>query len=434
MSCLGDGPQHPRPAETSHNTRHRSSGRRAHIKSILASFSKEISVLEGHAAPDCPQPTSPRDEIIRNDDITSACSSTAASSMWQSRPAPSTEDGCYVHGANCTKGTSVQSDDGAALAVAAIKAMAHDHVVMKRNIGDYDTALRATVAEVHHLRSELSNMQRACHQASELQELLASEVGAQEELHHENAHLTQRNAILTSIIHEALDSKGDIEREAFIDSLTAENNMLWKMVQISQSASGTSGAALQVAPTLRRGSFPRTSGRIRSPSCSTPSNSSSPQPRSADSPPLRALQFSQDSPPQQAATNEDSDIVDSRGAECDVHVAPAALSSNSSSSSSSGNETNSHSAISVDAQVLPSKPVVESLVPVAETALDDDDISEVSSLVESAIFIGAPAVSSDSFVQEPEASPRDVSTSSEGSRPAHLSCPSAAATMVSPDT
>merc|ERR1719468_782792 len=131
----------------------------------------------------------------------------------------------------------------AAIASGHLHAMLHDHCVMKHNLGDCDVALRGLIGEVSRLRAEAAHMKRVCGQATVLQERLSREVVAQEMLRKEGAQLAARNSDLVALIHEALSGDGDVECTAFLNALSAENGMLWRLFHISRSASLASTAS-----------------------------------------------------------------------------------------------------------------------------------------------------------------------------------------------
>merc|ERR1719265_2651726 len=101
--------------------------------------------------------------------------------------------------------------------------MVQDHYVMQSNLRDYETSLQVALLEVQRLRAEVTQMECVCSRVTQLRELLSNEAIAQKELHHENADLAARNDTLMSVICGALEAEGDVEMDAFIDSLVSEN-------------------------------------------------------------------------------------------------------------------------------------------------------------------------------------------------------------------
>eukprot|EP00927_Polykrikos_kofoidii_P015492 TRINITY_DN16898_c0_g1_i1.p1 TRINITY_DN16898_c0_g1~~TRINITY_DN16898_c0_g1_i1.p1 ORF type:complete len:595 (-),score=140.30 TRINITY_DN16898_c0_g1_i1:138-1922(-) len=177
--------------------------------------------------------------------------------------------------------SAAADDDAAALASGVVQAMVHDHAVMKRNLSDYDTALRATLAEARRLQAEVLQMERSCSRVAELRSLIASDSCAQAKMNQQNAILAAKNEELLSILHSCLDASVDVETDAFIEALVSENCNLWRLVQISEETAGrvSSVPSLYSSPPPSLPSPSRRLGRSRSSSESTASKLTSPNSR-----------------------------------------------------------------------------------------------------------------------------------------------------------
>lgn len=173
-----------------------------------------------------------------------------------------------------------------------IQAMAHDYFVMHSNLRDYEISLQAALLEVQRLRAQVSHMEFARGRVMQLQELLANEAQAHADLQHDNANLAAKNDSLMSVICEALEAEGDVETEAFIDSLVSENNMLWKLVHMSQSASKLASSSAQALSPLPRPQRPSTGSWSRNSSGSMTSRS---PPSAPGTPCFKSQQVLQDS-------------------------------------------------------------------------------------------------------------------------------------------
>merc|ERR1712139_44835 len=98
--------------------------------------------------------------------------------------------------------------------------------VMKRNLCDYDAALKAALAEVARLQTEVADMQCAKGEVAQLQAALNTEAEAQRRMHQENAELAASNEALRLVIQGALEADGDIQSSGFVDALLSERVLL----------------------------------------------------------------------------------------------------------------------------------------------------------------------------------------------------------------
>lgn len=176
--------------------------------------------------------------------------------------------------ANCIDRVSSYEDETAILETGIVQAMFHDRCVMNADIHEYDSALQRVLREIRHLCVQVRHLERVSSRTSEIQQLLVQEIQAQEELHRENAKLFATNSELRSILHSALDAEGGAELDAFTDRLVLENDMLWKMVKVSQIASRISASTLQVPPLPRRQRPSLGSRSARSSTASSPTKCS----------------------------------------------------------------------------------------------------------------------------------------------------------------
>jgi len=155
-----------------------------------------------------------------------------------------------------------------------MQAMLHDNAVMKMDVLEYDAALQRSVKEVGRLRVQVKHLDRMSGRSAEIQEMLVQERQAQEELRSENAKLLATNTELLSMLHTALDNDGSVELDAFTDRLALENDMLWKLIKVSQIASRISASTLQVPPLPRRQRPSLGSRSARSSTASSPTKCS----------------------------------------------------------------------------------------------------------------------------------------------------------------
>merc|ERR1712129_236691 len=216
--------------------------------------------------------------------------------------------------------------------------------------------------------AEVAHMKRVCGQATVLQERLSKEVTAQEVLRKEGAQLAARNSDLVALIHEALNGEGDVECTAFLNALSAENGMLWRLFHISRSASLASTASAasgsQTPTAYLRKQRPSLGTRTHSSSNSTPTCGSRSQ----------AAESGQGASPRAMHSSLEVTSEDDRGCQ----NADAFISSVGAVDSVGG-----------PAAPLPSHQAASRTAPNnLESGTDEDDVSEVSTLVETAMFMG----------------------------------------------
>mmetsp|Transcript_43241 Transcript_43241/g.101712 ORF Transcript_43241/g.101712 Transcript_43241/m.101712 type:complete len:349 (-) Transcript_43241:50-1096(-) len=158
----------------------------------------------------------------------------------------------------------------------ALQAVLCDWAVLKSDTRDYGVAFAAALLEVERLQAEASQMTSLCQRAEQLQQMLDNEAQAQASLRAENARIASENNELTNILYKALEASGDVERDAFVDRLIVENEMLWKVAQLQQTVSSRPALAVphQALPALRA-QRPSRSSRAHSSSSSTPPGSNS---------------------------------------------------------------------------------------------------------------------------------------------------------------
>lgn len=101
-----------------------------------------------------------------------------------------------------------------------------DNTVLECNLQDHDTALHHALQDVLRLKTQLFQLDGACGQVRQLQELLSHEMHHRERLRQENSGLQERNRELVSVIQEATEAADDDENAALIQDLAVENNAL----------------------------------------------------------------------------------------------------------------------------------------------------------------------------------------------------------------
>lgn len=179
------------------------------------------------------------------------------------------------------------------LSSSAVRALVYDYAMMKRNIRDYDISLRTAIAEAERLKKDVADMRYACGEVEQLQQALVSELATQTQLQQENADLIASTDALRCAIQGALEADGDLEEEAFIDALANENAMLWSLVSLSQAASKMK-FSLPASPSLQNRQSLSSRSRTSSGSAqslATPSRASpsSPSRQGESSSPIRDL-------------------------------------------------------------------------------------------------------------------------------------------------
>eukprot|EP00747_Dinoflagellata_sp_TGD_P104875 gnl/TRDRNA2_/TRDRNA2_169374_c1_seq1.p1 gnl/TRDRNA2_/TRDRNA2_169374_c1~~gnl/TRDRNA2_/TRDRNA2_169374_c1_seq1.p1 ORF type:complete len:452 (-),score=87.16 gnl/TRDRNA2_/TRDRNA2_169374_c1_seq1:33-1388(-) len=301
-----------------------------------------------------------------------------------------------------------------------VRAMVHDNTVMACNMHDYEAVLSAALTEMYRLRSEVSQMESVCNKISRLQELLAAEMRAHAKLRQENTNLAAQNEELMSLIMDSAEAGYDTEYEAFTESLIIENEMLRKLHMLSRSR----GHAVTSSPQQVPQSPPRTllslGGRTRSHSSgSTPSSRASPpQQVDASSPPqapvsigtipadgrveaaagreassdhdVNSILFQRSS----GAIDEASDDAAAVAASGSLPArAPTGASSAPGCAAGEASTATSRGTATADVSVEERRPSRrdrcshgEDLGTNLDVVLDDEDMSEVSSLVESVII------------------------------------------------
>lgn len=162
--------------------------------------------------------------------------------------------------------------------------MTRDFVTQRWNLKDSEVALRAALLELRRVKGEAAQAERTCGRVVELQGLLAHEMQAHTALRQENARLSARNGTLMDVLREALEATGDVEHEAHVNGVAAENSMLWQLVRLSQSASRYACGGGGVLAAGSPGQLPRARGPASSLGGRTRSSSSSTTPSSAWSP------------------------------------------------------------------------------------------------------------------------------------------------------
>lgn len=273
--------------------------------------------------------------------------------------------------------------------------MAQDNAVMRQSINDYDAVLQAVLAEARRLRVEASHRKHTCAQAVDLQERLGAEVRAQEELRKEGAQLAARNAELLALAQDALAAEGDVERSAFADALAAENAMLWRLIHTARYAHLMSCGPTQVTPQLHRKQRLSLSSRSRGSSGMSSASTHSRASQGCESPTRKTLAFTHDSPPPQPTRPAGDE-------------AASGTAVSSSSVPAEGDQV-SGGGVAAETEKPPAGRAAaacgEELTVSLEGGMDEDDLTEVSSLVESAIFLGSPSAEAEAELLTPPTSP-----------------------------
>ncbi|CAJ1420057.1 unnamed protein product, partial [Effrenium voratum] len=122
------------------------------------------------------------------------------------------------------------------LALAAVGALVHDYEVLTESLQAHDTALTAVLAELQRLRAQAAQLPMFQVQAKQLMACLTDAAREREELLRKRAQSSSRISELTAIMHDSLESVGDVHREALLAAMAKENHALWRMVHMSRAA------------------------------------------------------------------------------------------------------------------------------------------------------------------------------------------------------
>lgn len=227
-----------------------SRARRRLIRDAIAAFEQELSSFEGLAAQE-------QREALAAGSGDEAGEEPASTGATGSGTAP----GGAARDAPRPPAAAHLEAEPSLLESELVQAMLHDYATMGCNLHEYDAALQKALQELGRLQEQVGCMERLCGRSTELRARLAAEQQAQEELHSENVHLAARNRELSLLVHRALEAEGDVQRDAEVDALLAENRALWKLVAASQAASQLPAAALQLPPSLLRRQRPSPGSR-----------------------------------------------------------------------------------------------------------------------------------------------------------------------------
>jgi len=131
-----------------------------------------------------------------------------------------------------------------------VQALIQDRSVLRANLKDYDLALNSALEELTRLRARhsaagaASQLRRGL---TELGERLVRVREAQEDLQRENLELVAAHEELLDLSRSALlDARADEALEGLVECLASENEMLWKMVEVSRIVSRISAPPLSL--------------------------------------------------------------------------------------------------------------------------------------------------------------------------------------------
>jgi len=137
-----------------------------------------------------------------------------------------------------------------ALALGAMSKLIHDYEVLRDAVRSHEEALTEVLEEIEYLSPQAQQLPRARNQTKELQQCLSDACGHGEAMLRSKAQSSTRLAELRGIFSASIRAEGDVQREALIDGMAAENAALWRMVKLSEVAESR-GPIPFVAPPLK---------------------------------------------------------------------------------------------------------------------------------------------------------------------------------------
>eukprot|EP00435_Cladocopium_sp_Y103_P036923 s95_g9.t1 len=125
------------------------------------------------------------------------------------------------------------------LAFSAASALIHDNEVLSSRINNYEAALNGVLNEVQNYREQAAALATSKVQTKQLIACLTDAADKREELLRQRASSCLRIHELMDIIHDSLESLGDVHLDALIDGMAKENHGLWQMVRLAQNAANS---------------------------------------------------------------------------------------------------------------------------------------------------------------------------------------------------
>lgn len=125
------------------------------------------------------------------------------------------------------------------LALSALSALIHDNEVLSSRITNYEAALNGVLNEVQNYREQAAALATSKVQTKQLIACLTDAADQREELLRQRASSCFRIHELMDIIHDSLESLGDVHLDALIDGMAKENHSLWQMVRLAQTAANS---------------------------------------------------------------------------------------------------------------------------------------------------------------------------------------------------
>lgn len=129
------------------------------------------------------------------------------------------------------------------LALSALSALIHDNEVLSSRITNYEAALNGVLNEVQNYREQAAALATSKVQTKQLIACLTDAADQREELLRQRASSCLRIHELMDIIHDSLESLGDVHLDALIDGMAKENHSLWQMVRLAQNAANSPAPA-----------------------------------------------------------------------------------------------------------------------------------------------------------------------------------------------
>ncbi|OLP78894.1 Copia protein, partial [Symbiodinium microadriaticum] len=136
------------------------------------------------------------------------------------------------------------------LALDALSKLTHDYEVLRDAVRSHEEALTEVLEEIEYLSPQAQQLPRARNQTKELQQCLSDACSHGEAMLRSKAQSSSRLAELCAIFPDSISAEGDVQREALIDGMAAENAALWRMVRLSEVAESR-GPIPFVAPPLK---------------------------------------------------------------------------------------------------------------------------------------------------------------------------------------
>lgn len=136
------------------------------------------------------------------------------------------------------------------LALDALSKLTHDYEVLRDAVRSHEEALTEVLEEIEYLSPQAQQLPLARNQTKELQQCLSDACSHGEAMLRSKAQSSSRLAELCAIFSDSIGAEGDVQREALIDGMAAENAALWRMVRLSEVAESR-GPIPFVAPPLK---------------------------------------------------------------------------------------------------------------------------------------------------------------------------------------